>query len=501
MVRNRGFLALYSFTLLVLLTGCTSKYFRDAGEPTPAAPRHDLGAWPFDEYWTGIIFNGNKIGFSHLSLRPVTSTADLFEIKSAAVMRFRFLMLGKKVNLNALDRVVNDLTLQSFNYHYDLDGHALSLSGEVTNGVLEVSIINAGRQQKQQIPIEGKLYPSSVIGLYPVFHGLKVGKRYQYDVYSGETQTVVQVNQEILAYEESDLFQGKAYKVKTRLHDYKVTTWLDEWGRPLLETSLGGVIIAGLETEESAKKYVVASALNKKDTLLDFSLIRVNIPIQDARNVKMMKIALEGIDSDLNVPRDDLQQCTRLEQALICDVRRPKPSSKNFSDTGTKRDSIHYLQSSVAVPTRHPVISNSAKDITREAATSLERITMLVEWIQKNIEREPVDVFSALDVFNGRKAECQGHAYLYTSFARSLKIPTRIVNGIVYSTDFNGFLYHTWAESFVNDRWIPVDPTFGQVVADATHLKLVEGESLADLSSLANVIGRIRVRVIAVETI
>jgi hypothetical protein len=40
-----------------------------------------------------------------------------------------------------------------------------------------------------------------------------------------------------------------------------------------------------------------------------------------------------------------------------------------------------------------------------------------------------------------------------------------------------------------------VDPTFGQVPVDATHIKLVEGEKFEDLSRLVNVIGRIKAKV------
>ena len=109
-------------------------------------------------------------------------------------------------------------------------------------------------------------------------------------------------------------------------------------------------------------------------------------------------------------------------------------------------------------------------------------------------------MFSALDVLVTRKAECQGNTYLYAAFARSLGIPTRVVNGLVYSETFgDGFLYHTWAESHLDGRWIPVDPTFGQVNADATHIKLLEGESLVELAPMVSLMGRLKAKVVEVE--
>ena len=110
-----------------------------------------------------------------------------------------------------------------------------------------------------------------------------------------------------------------------------------------------------------------------------------------------------------------------------------------------------------------------------------------------------MDVITAMDVLDGKQAECQGHTYLYAAFARALEIPTKVANGIVYADEYQGFLYHTWAESLVNGHWIAIDPTFYQMPADATHIKLVEGEHPSELLALVNLIGKIKLRVIAAE--
>ena len=112
-----------------------------------------------------------------------------------------------------------------------------------------------------------------------------------------------------------------------------------------------------------------------------------------------------------------------------------------------------------------------------------------------NIAKEAADSFTATDVLHARRAECQGHAYLFAAFARALGIPTRIVNGIAYSADHGGFLYHSWNEAWIAGRgWQPVDATFGQAHADATHVKLIEGETAAELVPLVNLVGRVRVQ-------
>jgi transglutaminase-like putative cysteine protease len=158
-----------------------------------------------------------------------------------------------------------------------------------------------------------------------------------------------------------------------------------------------------------------------------------------------------------------------------------------------------YLASTFPVAARDPAIRAQANAIAAGIADPRAQVQALIGWIDANVRTSPSDVWTAQDVLATREAECQGHAILYAAFARALGIPTRVVNGLVYSEDFDGFLYHAWAESFVAGAWLAVDPTFAQVPADATHLKLVEGETLDELAPLTDWIGRLKIRVLAAE--
>jgi hypothetical protein len=475
-------------------------YFRSGGEPPPGPVHYSLDEWPFEEYWTGVVFNGAKIGFTHLSLAPAEDGEEEFEIRAEAVLHFRFLMFDKKVNFRSFDRVAHDLTLRHFVYDYDLDGNKLKLTGTLTNGMLEVEVTSRGETRQETVLVEGELYPASAIGLYPVFHGLELGRHYEYQVYYGETQSLSKVTQKILAFEESDLFTGKAFKMKTELLGQKVTTWIDLQGQPQLEISHNGIIISGLESENEAKKYLAEATINKEDVLLDYSLIKTDIQIAAPEEVTFMEVALSGIERDLSLPSDEMQQCDRRDKKIICRISTAEMDEASQAQMEkSPADHLHLLPSQT-VPSHNELIKKTAAEITGEVTDPLEKVRLLMEWMEKNIEQEPVDVFTALDVLSRKKAECQGHTYLYAAFARSLKIPTRVVNGIVYAEEYGGFLYHTWAESLLNGRWLTVDPTLGQLPVDGTHIKLVEGETSLDLMPLADFVGRLQVQIISVET-
>lgn len=485
--------------IVFLVQGCAGMYFRKADQPPPSRRYLSPAECPVKEYWTGIVFNGTRIGFSHFKISPAEEEKNRFDIHSEAYFRTRLLWLDKKIKLKSHDQVAEDLTLIRFDHRFDMDGNLLYISGKQADGKLEVTIESRDQTRHQTIVLAEKIYPTSAIGLYPLMHGLEVGRRYSYPVYDGQTQKIGTVVQEITAYEESDLYRGQAFKINTRLLGHKVTTWMDLQGQPLLEMSLGGVIISAVESKTEAQKYLTTAALNKDETLLNFSLIKSDTKIVNPPNLHSMSVSITGIQPSFSLPTDRRQYCERTGKKVICEISS-NPLTPAEQWPAEDQDVLQrYLLPTYAISAEHPKIKALAADATTLSKNSLQRARSLIDWIQANIKQQPVDVFTALDVLEGGKAECQGHALLYAAFARTLKLPTRVVNGIVYSPEFQGFLYHTWNESYLDGAWVAVDPTFGQLPADATHLKLVEGHTLSDLLPLLELIGRIDVRIIDLD--
>jgi hypothetical protein len=483
--------ALARLLLLVFLAGCAGQadYFRDAGPPPTVEPLA-LAAWPHPEVWTGVVFNGDKIGFSHSTLRRA---GEGYELQSDASLRLRFLGIDKRVGLHGVDRVRADLTLESFTYEHEIDGSVLKVAGESDGRVLRFTVDAAGSRETRSIPLDGPLYASSTLNMLPSFRGLVVGRATRDRVFHSESQSIEEVEQEVLGYQSSPLFEGRAFKVATRLLGLETTTWISADGRPLFELALQGVMISALEEETAARRYLVEASLNKNDSILDFSLLRTS-EVSDPRAVAGMELRLEGVPPGFAVPSEGGQQCERDGPAVLC---RIDTNGKLASDGSGGPGS--YLKPTLAAPSTDGEIVELARKVGVGARSDDERIRSILAWIDRNIAKEAIDVFTAVDVLRGGRAECQGHAYLYAALARALGMPTRIVNGLVYSADHRGFLYHTWNETWIAGRgWRPVDPTFAQARADATHVKLIEGETLAELAPLVGLVGRIRAPYVAV---
>jgi hypothetical protein len=274
---------LFALVAVVALAGCSTTYFKDAGAP-PGAHAVTLESWPHKDLWTGVVFNGDKVGFTRRQVRAAAGAPGRWEIESEAVMRLQFLGVDKRIRLHAVDRVQPDLTLEAFRYEHEIDGIIMRVTGTAHGGLLTVDIAARGSSEKKTFKIEEPLYPSSALAFLPVTDGLQVGRAARYAVFHGETQAIAEAEQDVLAYETSGLFEGPAFKVATRLLGLETTTWVAADGRPLLELAMQGVLVSALEDEARARRYLVEASLNKRDALVEFSLLRAG-PIEQPRGV------------------------------------------------------------------------------------------------------------------------------------------------------------------------------------------------------------------------
>ncbi len=482
-----------------LLTSCASHYFRPLPAPGEPFRIKDLGDLPYHEIWQGFVFNGEKVGFVHLKIVPMTEERQ-YQILSEAFMRIRFLGIDKQIAMKSDDTVRPDLTLVAFHYEQKMDEKLLMLDGKTAGNKLMILQKSGGEKKTAEIDIPGLLYPSSIINLYPVLQGMVTGSTYQYHVFDPQTQSIVEVIQSVIAFEESKkLSLEPSFKVDTQMHGHSVSSWINLRGETIFELGMGGVLITYKEDEKSAKSFLAESSLSKKDIILDFSLIKTDKPISCPRKADYLEMSVEGLSGalvPLQGPGQEVSERTIEGKTLTffrnVSILSPKQETVGEPLNSEKRGL--YLATSHHIESEHPEIKKVSHDAVKGAATPVEKIERLVRWVSTEVKDEAVDSFSAVEVLHTRKGECQAHTMLYTAMARAAGIPTRLTGGIVYMEGM-GFLYHSWAESYA-DRWIAVDPTFNQVGVDATHIKFVEGRDWASLLQLGKIVGQIKVKVI-----
>jgi transglutaminase-like putative cysteine protease len=123
----------------------------------------------------------------------------------------------------------------------------------------------------------------------------------------------------------------------------------------------------------------------------------------------------------------------------------------------------------------------------------LVKAQKIVKWINANIEKRPViSLPDAISTLENKAGDCNEHAVLMAALSRAAGIPAKIESGLVY---LNGrFYYHAWNLLYLG-RWVTVDPLFGQIPADVTHIRFSSGDPKEQLV-LMGIIGKVKLKVI-----
>ncbi|MCW3846116.1 transglutaminase-like domain-containing protein [Sphingomonas sp. LB-2] len=100
--------------------------------------------------------------------------------------------------------------------------------------------------------------------------------------------------------------------------------------------------------------------------------------------------------------------------------------------------------------------------------------------------------YSALETLERGAGDCTEAAVLLAAFGRAVGIPTKVVNGLVYSREryhgvSNAFMPHSWVLAFVGGKWRSYDAALSTF--DSTHIALSIGDGDARSLTAAGQLG------------
>ena len=485
----------------IIVTGCaappTFEEVVQEEQVTGPVPRYSLAELPAPDHWTKLTLNGFDAGFTHVNVLPGTHPEE-FELRSEAYLQLFLLGTKTTIIIISSDWVAPNLRLKRFRYDYSIDGEKSSVDGKVDDHVLRANITDKSGTTEQIESLQRALYPGRASFLYPVINGLELGKGYSYLTYDGEAREVKTVVQRVAAYGTSDRIESRAFKVLSNVGGAASQIWIDEQGRAQLEVSMKGLFLSEMVEPIEARTNLVRAAFNHKPFYTDFTTVHPVGLIDTQSRVKALRVDITGFGDEWVLPNNDSQRCWREADVYACQIVSV-PANPSMSDIEDLDDEM--LLSSASITSDDPGVIAIAEAIAAESDEGgLALLQSLTEWISRRVRHGTDPVQSALDVLAGnRKSAPLGRTYLYASMARALGIPTRIANGLVYSQDDQGFIYHSWAESWVDGFWHRVDPAFGGLLVDATHIKLAQADTIAELQAFSDVIGRIQVHVLAYD--
>jgi transglutaminase-like putative cysteine protease len=246
----------------------------------------------------------------------------------------------------------------------------------------------------------------------------------------------------------------RVFHVKTVFKGIELHAWMDEGGTVVKELSPLGLTVQ----KEASRK----DAAGSFDARL-FSAIDTTGRIENPRALTYMKVRVET--------KDELKEVLK----SLYDVQGDTIEVTTEAPARLGLDPRKLLGPSVFVNSDDEQILAVLNGIVAGKTNGSERSQAIMEWVFKNVRKAPTfSLPTAKDVFIKRAGDCNEHAVLVAAFARAAAIPCAIVSGMVYTME--NFYYHAWNLVYVDGRWIPVDSTFGQFPADATHIVLAAGD-------------------------
>lgn len=461
-----------------------------AVRPAAAASFRKLDKPPLSERWFGIYVDKERVGFYR---QNIAETAEGYRMEGDGSVRMKVMGFSKEASMRETYLVGRNLALRSFEVEQTFNGTLSRVSGKVGDMTLRIRSEVSGRTTEKQLRFRGDIYPGPALNLYPLMRDIAPGRSHRVLTFDPEEVKLKEVTITVLGEEKSPDGQT-ALKLRNNLYPFvNNDIWMDVQGNTMLETVRDGLVTTRAEAPEALGAFVGGVALAKKDLIYDFSLVRVEPPIKEQQRLKGLTVEVSGWNDALPLLQGGGQLVEKSGAGRIT-VRTGSalPASQSVTPAVPAEA---YLKPAEKIESDAPEITAKAMELAKGKSSPDEVVRAVASWTADWLKDTVDDGGGALTSFKSRSGNCQTHARLYTALARAAGIPTRFVSGLVYQ-EGKGFLYHSWAESFVAGRWVAVDPTYNQLPADPTHLKFFEGHLPEEMAPIIAIIGRIRIAVL-----
>ena len=481
----------FRVAIVAVWLGLLFVLWKGPGGSTTAAPSGLLPetADSAREGWMGLYMNGKKVGYSHFELTP-TENGQLLSDRS--VLRLRMMERNQTVHAQTTAEIDQDYALRSFHVRLNSGIGQFRLEGAVENGTLAVEVLLGAETDRREFPIDQPIYLPSALRARLVANGLRADNRVEAAVFDPAAMAAEPISIHTVGLETLDSHEGEipAWRIVESFRGIDTTVWLDEKGAVLREEGPMGLLALREDRERATGSGWAKDSLVD---LMDAVAIPVRPGIESPRDLRRLALRLEGLGK--LSPPSDARQAVSGQSMVITREDAAARATFELPYAGTEWTS--GVEATAFVQSTHPRIAETAARVLDGERDARNAVVRLRNWVYATLEKRPVaSIPNALQVLEMGAGDCNEHAVLFAGLARAAGVPTRINAGVVYSEGV--FLYHAWNEVWLGQGWVSVDPAFNQMPADATHIKLVEGEPDKHIE-LVPVIGKLSIEVLEAD--
>ena len=419
--------------------------------------------------YMGIYLKGHKVGY--LSSK-IDTVEDGYKVYSSTYMKLTPVTGIENEVMYKISASTNlSYNLQDFEFSMLSEDHLFEAEGKRNGKKLIIDINVGGQRRKLEYELKNDYIPATIEGL------VKSGKTGKFEFFDPTLQSLFEIEVSDLGIDTLDGMPLSKYKVKQS--GINIYFWVSDKGDLVRSESPIGLV---MKKEETANIGDIEAVDFK---LYDSYAIKVENQIRNPRNISTLTVRLDSVDlSDLRI-EDDRQTFN----GNILTIRTVYPGNSSLISEEVRE----FLKATTFIPSDDKKIKEIAKEVTGDEK-GLNAVEKIIFYVDDALVNKPTfSIPDALDALKSGEGDCNEHAALAVALLRAAGIPSRVEVGLVY---VNGaFYYHAWVGVYLGGKWISTDPTFRQLIADPTHIKLEYG-GFENQAKLYKVINKLRISVL-----
>lgn len=447
--------------------------------------------------WQTLYMKGERVGYVHLNKRREEAG---WRVRYELELSLKVMKSDQLIRTELDGRLDELLTLKEFDFELDGGiGTNLGVHGKVEGKDVVLTIKTGGATTTQSLSLPERPRLSLTNRTLVAAQGLAVGKSFETSFFDPSTLSQRTTRVEVIGEEKLHVL-GKsvdAFVLRQSLEGLTLHAWVTAAGDVLKEELPLG-LVAVRETEEEARfgmglkhgglssSVVPEASTGSTDIIGATSAQLIGTFPADPATLSRAVFELDDLPPGKFELSEGRQRLSGRRLTVV--KEQVPPTSAPIADAGP--EVAQAVAAEPLIQSDHPNIVKKAREIVGDTQDGVRRVRMIMAWLAENMEQvNVVGVPSALETLQTLRGDCNEHTTLFAALARAVGLPTRVDVGMVHQQ--GRFFYHAWAEVMLDGNWVTVDPTWGQLPADVTHLRFVRG-SLREQLAMFNVIGRIK---------
>ena len=440
------------------------------------------------DHWYNLTLMDIKIGYMHISSEKTEYEGETVDRnKIDMVMNLKALGSNVTIEITRVEYTGADLMPRFFLSTSNESG-LKQVEGRIVDGVAHIKTTLNGETTESEVPVPPDTI-SEHTGVEALFRkGLKIGDKRNFHIFSFDllkpVKTEIEVeSKETLTYQSEEKQVYVLRQTMDMMNGITAKVWLDTDGvNYRTEIPMMGLSMVTAKTD----KETALGGIQEIDVVLKTRILPSGkLPTPKATQFEAdVKLASGNIiDAIMSNTRQKL--VLRTKQSGRLSIQVPGVAAEDCPDLPVQDVEGQFLGASAYIQTDAPAIREKVQEILDGEVNSWRAAEKLCQWVYTAITDKKMSggFSSSLTALESLSGDCTEHTVLFIALARAAGIPARICSGVTFAKD--AFYYHFWPEVYVG-RWVQMDPTLGQTIADANHIQFggstVESDNLMEFA-------------------